>query len=113
MLSINACAQTENTNSLTNDEFKNLLNSDSTLIILDVRTPAELDGPLGKVENVINIPIQELNRRINELEEYKNREITVICRTQNRSSAAVDILLRHGYKAKCVLGGMMEYSRKQ
>lgn len=112
ILSISACAQVDNSKSISNDEFRELLKNDTSSIILDVRTAEELTGPLGKIENVINIPVQQLQQRINELEPYRDKEIIIICRTQNRSSAAVDILLRNGYKAKCVLGGMMEYNSK-
>ncbi|HSL90837.1 MAG TPA: rhodanese-like domain-containing protein, partial [Ignavibacteriaceae bacterium] len=86
--------------------------SNPSTIILDVRTAEEVNGPLSKIENAIHIPVQELSRRINELEQYKDEEIIIICRTQNRSSAAVDILIRNGFKAKCVNGGMIEYSAK-
>ncbi len=112
IFSITACAQVDKNKSISNDEFRAMVNSDQSIIILDVRTAEELTGPLGKIDNVIHIPVQELSRRINELEKYKDQEIIIICRTQNRSSAAVDILSRNGFNAKCVLGGMMEYSSK-
>lgn len=104
-----ACAQQNNTNSISMEEFKDKLLKDKNLVILDVRTPEELAGPLGKIENVINISIQELEQRIDELKSFKNKEIFVICRTQNRSAMALDILFRNGYKAKNVLGGMVRY----
>lgn len=112
VLSVTACAQVDKNKSLTNDEFRLMLSENPSLIILDVRTAEELSGPLGKIENVIHIPLHELERRISELDKYKDEEIAIICRTQNRSSAAVDILLSNGFKAKCVLGGMTEYSSK-
>lgn len=108
-----ACAQIKNENSITNAEFREILNKNPNSVILDVRTPEELKGPLGKIEGVINIPIQQLQHRIDELEKFKDEEIIIICRTQNRSGAAVDILLKHGFKAKCVLGGMTEFSRNR
>lgn len=108
-LTISACGQSDK--SMTNAEFRSLLISNPDLIVLDVRTAEELTGPLGKIDNVIHIPLHELERRIGELEKYKDQEIAIICRTQNRSSAAVDILLNNGFRAKCVLGGMTEYSR--
>jgi rhodanese-related sulfurtransferase len=112
VISFSACAQVDSDKMITNDEFRSILKSNPSTIVLDVRTAEELKGPLGKIDNVIHIPVQELGRRINELEKYKDQEIIIICRTQNRSSAAVDILIKNGFKAKCVLGGMMEYSRK-
>jgi len=89
--------------------LKEKLESDSSLIILDVRMPEELNGPLGKLDGAINIPVQELESRLPELEKFKDREITVICRTGRRSATATDILIQNGFKAKNVLGGMVEY----
>ena len=93
-------------------QFKEKLKIDKDMIVLDVRTPEELIGPLGKIDSVINIPVQVLEQRITELEPYKDKEIIVICRTQNRSAVAVSILEKNGYKAKNVLGGMTEYRKK-
>lgn len=93
-------------------DFKEKLKSDKNIVVLDVRTPEELAGPLGKIDSAINIPIQVLDKRINELEKYKDKEILVICRTQNRSAVAVDYLIKKGYNSKNVLGGMSEYSKK-
>ena len=105
------CAQQTQSSSITMQEFKERLSKDKNLIILDVRTPEELAGPLGKIDNVINIPIQNLEQRIDELKSYKGKEILVICRTQNRSAVAVNILQSKGYKAKNVLGGMTEFRK--
>lgn len=104
-------AQQVSPNSISMKEFKNILQSNKPIILLDVRTPEELAGPLGKIDNSINIPIQNLEQRINELKSYKDKEIIVICRTQNRSAVAVNILLQNGYKAKNFLGGMAEFRK--
>ena len=105
-------AQLKTDNSLTMAEFKEKLKSDNNIVVLDVRTPEEFVGPLGKVESSINIPVQVLDQRINELEKFKDKEIIVICRTQNRSVVAVEYLKRAGFNAKNVLGGMVEFSKR-
>jgi rhodanese-related sulfurtransferase len=105
------CAQQDKDSTITVQDLKKLMNDDSTLVILDVRTPAELAGSLGKIDNVINIPIQELESRIGELKKYKDKEIAVICRSGNRSNTGAKILRENGYKAKNVLGGMIEYRK--
>ena len=105
------CAQQDKDSTMTVQDLKKLMKDDSTLVILDVRTPAELVGSLGKIDNVINIPIQELENRVGELSEYKDKEIAVICRSGNRSNTGTKILREHGYKAKNVLGGMIEYRK--
>ena len=110
LFSVVSCAQQDQTNSYTMEQFKEKLKNDKELIVLDVRTPEEVAG--GKIENAINIPVQVLEQRINELDKYKDKEIAVICRTQNRSSAAANILVKNGYNAKYVLGGMSAYNQK-
>ncbi len=112
MLNSLTFSQQKSDNSLTMSEFKEKLKSDSNIVVLDVRTPEEFTGSLGKIESAINIPVQVLDQRIKELEKFKDKEILVICRTQNRSAVAVDYLKRAGYNAKNILGGMVEYSKK-
>ncbi len=107
------CAQQDKDSTMTVQDLKNLMKNDSTLVILDVRTPAELVGPLGKIDKVINIPIQELESRIGELKKFKDNEIAVICRSGNRSNAGTKILRENGFKAKNVLGGMIDYRRQE
>jgi rhodanese-related sulfurtransferase len=101
--------QQEQKDSMTVSELKNKLENKSDIVVLDVRTPEELAGPLGKINEVINIPIQELEKRIGELEKYKDKEIAVICRSGVRSAKGTKILNENGFKAKNVLGGMIEY----
>lgn len=111
MITISCAQQSEN--SITVEQLKNEIASDSNLVILDVRTPAELEGSLGKIEGVINIPIQELENRIDELEKYKDRNIAVICRTGRRSAIGTDILIKNGFNAKNVLGGMKDLRQSE
>lgn len=105
------CAQTvAPVKSITVQELKRQIKNDSGLVILDVRMPAELTGPLGKIDGVINIPVQELEKRVDELNKYKDKEIAVICRTGHRSSIGTKILLKHGFtNVENVEGGMTAY----
>lgn len=96
---------------ITVEELKSVIETDTTLIILDVRTPRELDGVVGKIKGVINIPVQVLAKRLGELEKYKEKNIAVICRSGNRSVAATKIMKTNGFKAKNVLGGMRAYNK--
>ena len=101
-----------NDSTMSVSDLKERMKSDTTLIVLDVRTPEELVGPLGKLENVINIPVQVLEKRLHELDPYKEKHIAVICRTGNRSHFATLYLNQHGFKASNVLGGMVEYRQE-
>jgi rhodanese-related sulfurtransferase len=110
LFSLNGCAQNKHSNSLTVNELKERIrNNDSTMVILDVRTEAELTGLLPQIKGAVHIPVQELDNRVDELKKYKNKEIIVVCRTQNRSSVGAELLREKGYNAKNVMGGMREY----
>jgi rhodanese-related sulfurtransferase len=106
------CAQDFDPNSeITTEQLKKNLETDSTLVILDVRTKPELTGPLGSISGIIHIPLQELNQRLDELEPYKNENIAIICRSGNRSGVATKMLKSQGFKAKNVLGGMIAWNK--
>lgn len=105
------CAQNTGFKSISVEELQKQMKEDSTLVVLDVRTPQELVGPLGKIEGVINIPVQVLEQRVGELTKYKDRTIAVICRSGNRSRMGTQILLKHGFKAINVSGGMKAWNK--
>lgn len=95
------------------NDFKKEVKSNKSIVILDVRMKDELNGPLGKIEGSINIPLQELEKRINELDKYKNKELFVISRSGIPSKLAAEMLSEHGFKAVNVLGGMMAYRQSR
>jgi rhodanese-related sulfurtransferase len=104
-------AQKDSTNFMSMEKFKDELKTNKQLIVLDVRTPQELEGPLGKIEGEINIPVQQLEKRVGELKDYKDKEIAVICTSGIRSLRGTEILLKNGFKAENVLGGMIAFRK--
>jgi len=105
-------AQKDSTNFMSMEKFKDELKTNKQLIVLDVRTPQELEDPLGKIEGEINIPVQQLEKRVGELKDYKDKEIAVICTSGIRSLQGTEILLKNGFKAKNVLGGMIAFRKE-
>lgn len=99
----------QDSSSITINEFKDKIKNDSGFVILDVRTPQELSGSLGHLSGAINIPVQELEKRMNELDKYKNKKMYVICRSGHRSGIATEILKKHSFNAVNVRGGMAAY----
>ena len=95
------------------DEAQKIIAEDSTVLILDVRTPEEYTGELGHIDHALLIPVQELEARINELEPYKGKTILAVCRTGRRSGTATDLLTKKGFKAKNVTGGMMKWNEEK
>jgi len=68
--------------------------------IVDVRTPAEFIG--GNVAGSINIPLQEIQQRIDELKSLK-QPLILCCASGNRSGQATHFLSQLGIE--CCNGG--------
>lgn len=66
-------------------------------VLLDVRTPAEFAG--GHVEGAINIPVQDLERRLGELN-GRGPNVVVYCRSGGRSATAAVLLARAGFQVE-------------
>ena len=90
------------------EEFQSSILEKNT-IVLDVRTEEEYFGPLGHIENAILIPIQELQSRLDELNQFKNETIYVVCRSGQRSNVGKDILNANNFRAVNVDGGMISW----
>ncbi|MGQ0429965.1 MAG: rhodanese-like domain-containing protein [Gammaproteobacteria bacterium] len=76
---------------------------DRTLIVLDVRTPEEYQQ--GHVAGARNIPHTELPARLAELEDARDADIVVYCRSGNRTKIALEALSRAGFKRLLHLKG--------
>ncbi|WP_018248067.1 CoA-disulfide reductase [Orenia marismortui] len=75
-------------------------------IILDVREEVEVQ--LGKIEGSINIPVNSLRDRLDELD--KNKEIVIYCAVGLRGYIGARILMQHGFnKVKNLSGGYKLY----
>lgn len=78
-------------------------------VLLDVRTPAEVAR--GAVPGSINIPVDDLRNRLNELP--PDREIMAYCAVGLRSYIANRILKQNGFKSKNISGGYRLYQFMQ
>lgn len=110
---IMGCQRDKKADTMTVSQLKNSLKNERYMVVLDVRNPDELNGPLGKIDGAINIPVQDLEKRINELDKYKDNDIAVICRSGHRSAKAQKILSQHGFKSRSVSGGMTELRKEE
>ncbi len=82
--------------------MKEILNNAS---IIDVRTPGEFGD--GHYPGAVNIPLNELPQRLEELEEIK-KPIVAYCRSGARSSMAVSILKQNGLNEVYNAGGLQD-----
>jgi len=80
---------------VSSDEAKELIDSSNELVVLDVRTKREYNE--GHLENAINISHEEVEKRLSEIEKYKNTPILLYCRTGRRSGIVLDILKKNEF----------------
>ena len=71
--------------------------------LLDVRSPEEYGN--GHLPGAINIPVQDLDRRLAEVGPA-DHDLIVYCRSGHRSARATEILRRHGFSKVHNLGPM-------
>ncbi|EKO3516789.1 FAD-dependent oxidoreductase [Vibrio fluvialis] len=76
-------------------------------VLLDVRNPGELQN-VGYLPGAINIPVDQLRQRMNELP--KDKEIIIYCQVGLRGNVAYRQLVNNGYKARNLLGGYRTYA---
>lgn len=96
---------------ITPEELKQRLDSGEQLNIVDVREPHEnadfnIGGtlvPLGQIQAM----------QVDELEDLKDKEVIVYCRSGNRSGQAAMILETMGFQnVKNLVGGMLKWEEK-
>ena len=76
-------------------------------VLVDVREKEELSGPLGHLDGIVNIPVGEVTHRLSELEQYKDQEMVIVCRSGARATTAAQILITAGFENVKVLDGGM------
>lgn len=76
--------------------------------VLDVRSPAELDGELGHLEGAQLIPLDDLRARVAEVK--SDKPVVVVCQTGKRSGMGTVILGKAGLtRVANLAGGMVRW----
>jgi rhodanese-related sulfurtransferase len=83
-----------------------MLEANPQRVLLDVRTEHEYQEK--HLKNAINIPVQVLSDRLNELSQFKDQPILVYCRSGNRSVKASRILTQNEYTPLNIKGGIKQ-----
>ncbi len=98
---------------ITTEQLYQRIELGEKLLLIDVRTPEEYVGKLGHVAGAKLLPLQEIDRWVKNLEDQKDQEIILICRSGNRSGVAARYLIEHGFKKVVnVVGGMRDWNQK-
>jgi uncharacterized membrane protein YdjX (TVP38/TMEM64 family)/rhodanese-related sulfurtransferase len=77
--------------------LKERLDKGEDVLVLDVRGTDERHGELGHITGSVNIPLNELPQRVAELDDYQERPLAVVSRTDRRSAKAAQILTQAGF----------------
>ena len=76
--------------------------------LIDVREPGEFDGPLGHIKGARLIPLGELQSQLTQLD--PQRPVVTVCRSGARSTQAVALLQKAGFRQLANLaGGMLRW----
>ena len=86
-------------------EEADTLPQDGSVTLLDTRTEAEY--AMGHVEGFVNIPVDALRERLQELE--RGKPVYVICQSGLRSYIAARILMGNGFDCYNFAGGFRFY----
>lgn len=115
LINVNNPSEGLNYQNVTANQACSLIDANPEVVLLDVRSKAEFEGTasrLGRFKNAINIPITEINQRLDELEKYKDKEILVHCSISARSPRVSKILADNGFtKIRNLMGGLNNWNQ--
>jgi rhodanese-related sulfurtransferase len=93
---------------ITAPDLKQRLQAGQTPTIIDVREPWEVEE--SRIPGSQNIPLGNLPQQLDELEELKDQEVIVHCKSGARSAAAKAFLAQQGFtNVRNLEGGMLAY----
>ena len=83
-------------------EATRLMNTGHALV-LDIRDTGEFSG--GRIPKSKNIPLAEIDKRLDEISRFKDKPVIVTCRTTTRSGSAARLLKQRGFADVYQLAG--------
>ena len=92
---------------ITAQQLKEKLDNNDSFVLIDVREPWENDE--FNIGGLL-IPVGEMMNKVADLEDYKNDEVVVYCRSGNRSGMAQMLLQSAGFtNVRNLIGGMVQW----
>ncbi len=78
---------------------------DKQVKVLDVREPSEF--ATGVIQGAMLIPLGQVEKRLAELDGFKDQPMYIVCGSGGRSAQAIKVLSKHGFtKLQNMKGGM-------
>ena len=100
-------------------EMCNRVKANKNIVLLDVRSPGEFSGEtrqvpsFGHFKNAINISVDELGNRLDELSRYKDSEVIVYCSHSHRSPRATYLLTNSGFQNVANVSGGVSIMKQE
>ncbi len=93
---------------ITSDELKQRQQAGEPLTIIDVREPWEFEET--RIPGAQNIPLNALPTKLDDLEDLKDQEVIVHCKSGARATSAKAYLTQQGFtNVRNLEGGIMAY----
>ena len=77
--------------------LKQRMDEGEDILLLDVRTTEDYDGEQGHIAGSTLLPLEELEQRIDEINDYYEKTVVTICRTDRKSAKAARLLAEKGF----------------
>ena len=77
--------------------LKRRMDEGEDILLLDVRTTEDYDGEQGHIAGSTLLPLEELEQRIDEINDYYEKTVVTICRTDRKSAKAARLLAEKGF----------------
>lgn len=103
------------------EQLCNSINHLDEGLLLDVRTPGEFSDTsmytglnIGRLKGAINISSREISKRLNEIKDYQNKPVLLICSHSQRSRVVAKMLVDSGFaNVTNVNGGLTEFNMQR
>ena len=89
-------------------KLKRMLDGGEPVIVVDVRDAGDFTA--GHVPGALNIPLAQIEKRLHDIT-ADGKKIAFICKTDRKSSKAVEIALTAGIGSGAVKGGMESWAK--
>ncbi len=104
------CAFAQAGSDLVSPKEVSVLTSEKKAVIIDVREEEEWNA--GHIAGAVHIPLKQLEARVPELQQYKDKAIITQCRSGKRSADALEVLKSAGFtKVYSMDGGILAWSK--
>ena len=77
--------------------LKQRMDESEDVLLLDVRTIEDYNGEQGHIAGSTLLPLEQLEKRTDEINDYYEKPVVCICRTDRKSEKAAQILAKKGF----------------